>query len=204
LTQAVGQDSVTPNNVNITLLCYKQLPGARRAFAFFAVLLWSYGPTPVTSNFCYIFCYQLREIFVHDRPAENDRRVMTANVVRRCSVCNLAARRRAHAHPSFCFRHFREIGSNRQYQRTSRVSFNPSIHQTDSLLDETFQRVDLVHRRLADISAGVAAGRHRRPPATRSRCSNCRPARRVKACSPFIPFLAPICRASEKIILKQR
>jgi hypothetical protein len=59
------------------------------------------------------------------------------------------------------------------------------------LLDETFQRVDLVHRRLADISAGVAAGRHRRPPATRSRCSNCRPAKRVKACSPFIPFLAP-------------
>jgi hypothetical protein len=42
----------------------------------------------------------------------------------------------------FCFRHFREIGSNWKYQRTSRVSFDPSIHQTDSLLDKTFQRVD--------------------------------------------------------------
>jgi len=43
---------------------------------------------------------------------------------------------------SFCFRHFREIGSNWKYQRTSRVAFDPSIHQVDSLLNETFQRVD--------------------------------------------------------------
>jgi hypothetical protein len=42
----------------------------------------------------------------------------------------------------FCFRHFREIGSNWKYQRTSRVSFDPSIHQTDRSLDDAFQRVD--------------------------------------------------------------
>jgi hypothetical protein len=42
----------------------------------------------------------------------------------------------------FYFRHFREIGSNWKYQRTSRVSFDPSVHQTDNLLHETFQRVD--------------------------------------------------------------
>ena len=42
----------------------------------------------------------------------------------------------------FFFRHFREIGSNWKYQRTSRVSFDPSIHRTDSLLEKTFQRVN--------------------------------------------------------------
>jgi hypothetical protein len=42
----------------------------------------------------------------------------------------------------FCFRHFREIGSNWKYHRTSRVSFDPAIHRTDSLLTQTFQRVD--------------------------------------------------------------
>jgi hypothetical protein len=42
----------------------------------------------------------------------------------------------------FCFRHFREIGSNWKYQRTSRVLFDPSIHRTDRLLNETFRRVD--------------------------------------------------------------
>jgi hypothetical protein len=42
----------------------------------------------------------------------------------------------------FSFRHFREIGSNWKYQRTSRVSFDPSIHQTDDLLGTTLKRVD--------------------------------------------------------------
>jgi len=42
----------------------------------------------------------------------------------------------------FCFRHFREIGSNWKYQRTNRVPFDPSVHQTDSLLNQTFRRVD--------------------------------------------------------------
>jgi hypothetical protein len=42
----------------------------------------------------------------------------------------------------FCFRHFREIGNNWKYQRTGRVLFDPSIHHADSLLNETFRRVD--------------------------------------------------------------
>jgi hypothetical protein len=42
----------------------------------------------------------------------------------------------------FSFRHFREIGSNWKYQRTHRVSFDPSIHEADGLLERTFQRVD--------------------------------------------------------------
>jgi hypothetical protein len=42
----------------------------------------------------------------------------------------------------FCFRHFREIGRNWKYQRTSRVPFDPSIHQTDELLEQAFRRVD--------------------------------------------------------------
>jgi hypothetical protein len=42
----------------------------------------------------------------------------------------------------FCFRHFREIGSDWKYQRTSRVSLDRSIHHTDNLLKETFRRVD--------------------------------------------------------------
>lgn len=42
----------------------------------------------------------------------------------------------------FSFRHFREIGSNWKYQRTSRVSLDPSIHEADGLLERTFQRVD--------------------------------------------------------------
>jgi hypothetical protein len=41
----------------------------------------------------------------------------------------------------FSFRHFREIGSNWKYQRTSRVPFDPSIHRTDDLLRTTLQRV---------------------------------------------------------------
>jgi hypothetical protein len=41
----------------------------------------------------------------------------------------------------FSFRHFREIGSNWKYQRTSRVPFDPSIHRTDALLTETLTRV---------------------------------------------------------------
>jgi hypothetical protein len=41
----------------------------------------------------------------------------------------------------FSFRHFREIGSNWKYQRTSRVSFDPSIHQTDELLGTTLKQV---------------------------------------------------------------
>ena len=42
----------------------------------------------------------------------------------------------------FSFRHFREIGSNWKYQRTNRVLFDPLVHEADSLLEETFQRVD--------------------------------------------------------------
>lgn len=42
----------------------------------------------------------------------------------------------------FSFRHFREIGSNWKYQRTNRALHDPSIHQADSLLESTFQRVD--------------------------------------------------------------
>ena len=41
----------------------------------------------------------------------------------------------------FSFRHFREIGSNWKYQRTSRVPFDPSIHRTDDLLRTTLKRV---------------------------------------------------------------
>jgi hypothetical protein len=42
----------------------------------------------------------------------------------------------------FSFRHFREIGSNWKYQRTSRVPFDPLVHKTDELLRRTFRRVD--------------------------------------------------------------
>jgi hypothetical protein len=42
---------------------------------------------------------------------------------------------------NFSFRHFREIGSNWKYQRTSRVPFDPSIHKTDELLRSTLERV---------------------------------------------------------------
>jgi hypothetical protein len=42
----------------------------------------------------------------------------------------------------FSFRHFREIGSNWKYQRTSRVPLDASIHKTDRALMEAFQRVD--------------------------------------------------------------
>jgi hypothetical protein len=42
----------------------------------------------------------------------------------------------------FSFRHFREIGSNWKYQRTSRVPLDPSVHKTDRALMEAFQRVD--------------------------------------------------------------
>jgi hypothetical protein len=42
----------------------------------------------------------------------------------------------------FSFRHFREIGSNWKYQRTSRVAFDPSIHKTDELLRTTCARVN--------------------------------------------------------------
>ena len=42
----------------------------------------------------------------------------------------------------FCFRHFREIGSNWKYQRINRVSFDPLIHQVDGFLEQTFKRVD--------------------------------------------------------------
>jgi hypothetical protein len=44
----------------------------------------------------------------------------------------------------FSFRHFRGIGSNWKYQRTNGVSFDPLVHEADSLLEETFQRVDWV------------------------------------------------------------
>jgi hypothetical protein len=43
---------------------------------------------------------------------------------------------------NFSFGHFREIGSNWKYQRTSRVPFDPSIHKTSELLRTTFQRVN--------------------------------------------------------------
>jgi hypothetical protein len=42
----------------------------------------------------------------------------------------------------FSFRHFREIGSNWKYQRTSRVPFDPLVHKTDALLQQTFRQVD--------------------------------------------------------------
>jgi hypothetical protein len=42
----------------------------------------------------------------------------------------------------FSFRHFREIGSNWKYQRTNRVAFDSSVHEADSLLESTFQRVN--------------------------------------------------------------
>jgi hypothetical protein len=45
----------------------------------------------------------------------------------------------------FSFRHFREIGSNWKYQRTNRVSHDSSIHEADSLLERTFQRVDWIN-----------------------------------------------------------
>jgi hypothetical protein len=43
---------------------------------------------------------------------------------------------------NFSFGHFREIGSNWKYQRTSRVPFDPSIHRANALLQTTFQRVN--------------------------------------------------------------
>jgi hypothetical protein len=43
---------------------------------------------------------------------------------------------------NFSFGHFREIGSNWKYQRTSRVPFDPSIHRTNELLRTTFTRVN--------------------------------------------------------------
>jgi hypothetical protein len=43
---------------------------------------------------------------------------------------------------NFSFSHFREIGSNWKYQRTSRVAFDPSIHVTNELLGATLARVD--------------------------------------------------------------
>jgi hypothetical protein len=45
----------------------------------------------------------------------------------------------------FSFRHFREIGSNWKYQRTSRVPLDRSIHKADLPLVEAFQRVDWEH-----------------------------------------------------------
>jgi hypothetical protein len=43
---------------------------------------------------------------------------------------------------NFSFSHFREIGSNWKYQRTSRVAFDPAIHVTNELLLATLARVD--------------------------------------------------------------
>jgi hypothetical protein len=43
---------------------------------------------------------------------------------------------------NFSFSHFREIGSNWKYQRTSRVAFDPAIHVTNELLRATLARVD--------------------------------------------------------------
>jgi hypothetical protein len=43
---------------------------------------------------------------------------------------------------NFSFSHFREIGSNWKYQRTSRVAFDPAIHHTNEDLRATFARVD--------------------------------------------------------------
>jgi hypothetical protein len=43
---------------------------------------------------------------------------------------------------NFSFGHFREIGSNWKYQRTSRVPFDPSIHTTNELLQASFRRVN--------------------------------------------------------------
>ena len=45
---------------------------------------------------------------------------------------------------NFSFSHFREIGSNWKYQRTSRVPFDPSIHKANELLQTTFGRVNWV------------------------------------------------------------
>jgi len=42
---------------------------------------------------------------------------------------------------NFSFSHFREIGNNWKYQRTSRVVFDPSIHAIDGLLRATIARV---------------------------------------------------------------
>jgi hypothetical protein len=42
---------------------------------------------------------------------------------------------------NFSFSHFREIGNNWKYQRTSRVPFDPSVHATDELLRATIARV---------------------------------------------------------------
>ena len=42
----------------------------------------------------------------------------------------------------FSFAHFREIGSNWKYQRTSRVAFDPAIHVVDDLLLQMLARVD--------------------------------------------------------------
>lgn len=43
---------------------------------------------------------------------------------------------------NFSFSHFREIGSNWKYQRTSRVAFDPVIHVSNELLRATMARVD--------------------------------------------------------------
>jgi hypothetical protein len=43
---------------------------------------------------------------------------------------------------NFSFAHFREIGSNWKYQRTSRVAFDPSIHRTCELLRRHLARTD--------------------------------------------------------------
>jgi hypothetical protein len=43
---------------------------------------------------------------------------------------------------NFSFGHFREIGSNWKYQRTSRVAFDPAVHVADQLLLKTCARVD--------------------------------------------------------------
>ena len=43
---------------------------------------------------------------------------------------------------NFAFSHFREIGSNWKYQRTSRVAFDPAIHQSNELLRARLAQVD--------------------------------------------------------------
>lgn len=43
---------------------------------------------------------------------------------------------------NFTFGHFREIGNNWKYQRTNRVAFDPTIHETNGLLRSTFRLVD--------------------------------------------------------------
>jgi hypothetical protein len=45
---------------------------------------------------------------------------------------------------NFSFAHFREIGSNWKYQRTSRVAFDPQIHKTNELLRSTFRQVNWI------------------------------------------------------------